>query len=296
MGGALMSRRPPSSDTSRTSTGHVLTAEEIHRLCTFLYRRTGMIFGESKRYYIERRIADRMAATGTRRFSAYFAYVETHEGEVEHLINIFTVNETYFYREEHQLRCLGRSMLPDIVRHRRPGDLVRIWSVPCSTGEEPYSIAIWLLENWPLVDAYHIEIVGSDIDTRVLLEAQAADYGERALSRLPPDVVDRYFEPPHDGRRRLIQDLRESVKFTVANLVDAMSVAAQGQFDIIFCRNVLIYFDDASRLLTANNLYDALDPGGYLCLGHTESMTRISKRFALCRFEDAIVYQRPGDA
>ncbi len=271
------------------------TADEIRRLCAFLYQRTGMIFGESKRYYIERRIAERMAATGTRSFPAYFSRIEADPGEVEHLINVFTVNETYFYREEHQLHCLGRSLLPSIVETRRPGDLVRIWSVPCSTGEEPYSIAIWLLENWPLVDAYHIEIVGSDIDTRVLDEALNGDYGERALSRLPADVVERYFEPTGDGQRRLIQDLRESVRFTQANLVDTASVAAQGRFDIVFCRNVLIYFDDASRLLAANNLYDALRPGGYICLGHTESMTRISKRFALRRFQDAIVYQRPGE-
>lgn len=279
---------------SRPRKAPALTGNEIRHLGAFLHHRTGMVFGETKRYYIERRIADRMAATGMRTFGAYFAHVEANQREVEQLINIFTVNETYFYREEHQLRCLSRSLLPEIVQGRKPGDLVRIWSVPCSTGEEPYSIAIWLLENWPLVDAYHIEIVGSDIDTQVLLDAQAGDYGERALSRLPPDVVERYFEPSHDGQRRLIQDLRESVKFTSANLVDPASVAAQGQFDVIFCRNVLIYFDDSSRLLAVDNLYKSLHPGGYICLGHTESMTRISKRFDLRRFEDAIVYQRPG--
>lgn len=279
---------------SRLRKDQALTADEIRRLGAFLRHRTGMIFGETKRYYIERRIADRMAATGMRTFNAYLAHVEADQREVEQLINIFTVNETYFYREEHQLRCLSRSLLPGIVQSRNPGDLVRIWSVPCSTGEEPYSIAIWLLENWPLVDAYHIEIVGSDIDTQVLLDAQAGDYGDRALLRLPPGVVERYFEPPHDGQRRLIQDLRESVKFTSANLVDPASVAAQGYFDVIFCRNVLIYFDDSSRLLAVDNLYESLHPGGYICLGHTESMSRISKRFDLRRFEDAIVYQRPG--
>ena len=279
---------------SRPRRVQALTGDEIRRLGQFLHRRTGMLFGERKRYYIERRIADRMAATGTHTFNAYFAHLESYGGEVEHLLNIFTVHETYFYREEHQLRCLSRSLLPNLVQGRKPGDLVRIWSVPCSTGEEPYSIAIWLLENWPLVDAYHIEIVGSDIDTQVLLEAQNGNYGERALSRLPPDVVERYFEPARDRQRRLIQDLRESVKFTSVNLVEAASVAAQGRFDVIFCRNVLIYFDGSSRLLAVNNLYDSLHPGGYICLGHTESMARISKRFDLCRFEDAIVYQRPG--
>lgn len=280
---------------SRMRKAQPLRAEEIRRLAEFFHRRTGMIFGESKRYYIERRIADRMSATGLVTFDAYFARIQVDRSEVEQLINAFTVNETYFYREDHQLRCLSRSLLPGIVRNRKPGDLVRIWSVPCSTGEEPYSLAIWLLENWPPVDSYHIEIVGSDIDTQALLDAKAAGYGERALQRLPPDVVERYFDPVRDGQRKLIQDLQESVKFTSANLVDAASVAAQGQFDIIFCRNVLIYFDDASRLLAVNNLHDALRPGGYICLGHTESMSRISKRFELCRFEDAIVYQRPEE-
>ncbi len=279
---------------NRLRKAQALRADEIRRLCQFLHQRTGMLFGESKRYYIERRIADRMAATGNETFDAYFAYLDADKGEVEQLINIFTVNETYFYREEHQLRCLSNSLLPEIIQTRKPGDLVRIWSVPCSTGEEPYSIAIWLLENWPLVDAYHIEIVGSDIDTQALLDAKAGDYGERAVSRLPPDVVQRYFEPHRGGYRRLIQDLRESVKFTQTNLVDPASVAAQGHFDAIFCRNVLIYFNDSSRLLAVNNLYECLNPGGYVCLGHTESMSRISKRFDLRRFEDAIVYQRPG--
>ncbi|MBA1157440.1 CheR family methyltransferase [Microvirga mediterraneensis] len=274
------------------STGESLSPDEIRRLCDLLYRRTGMIFGESKRYYIERRVSDRMSATGMPTFPVYFSHVQASEDEVENLINIFTVNETYFYREEHQLQCLGRSLLPNIVQDKKPGDLVRIWSVPCSSGEEPYSIAIWLLENWPLVDAYHIEIVGSDIDTRVLQMAVTGRYGERALSRLPPDVVERYFERPHDGERRIIQDLRESMTFTSVNLVDKASIASQGRFDIVFCRNVLIYFDDTSRLLAATNLYDALNPGGYICLGHTESMSRISNRFRLCRFEDAIVYQR----
>ena len=289
-----MKRSSRPSNPSGEGIPPVLTPEELRRFCDFLYRRTGMLFGESKRYYIDRRVADRMAATGAPSFPVYFSHLQSSEDEAERLINSFTVNETYFYREEHQLQCLGRSLLPDIVQNRRPGDLVRIWSVPCSTGEEPYSIAIWLLENWPMVDAYHIDIIGSDIDTRALLAAKDGDYGERALSRLSPEIVERYFEPSRDGSRRIIQDLRESVTFTPINLVDPASVASQGLFDIVFCRNVLIYFDETSRLLAANNLYDSLRPGGYVCLGHTESMSRISDRFDVRRFDDAIVYQRPA--
>jgi chemotaxis protein methyltransferase CheR len=273
-----------------------LSAEDLQRLCDLVYRSTGIAYGEGKRYYVERRLIQRMEATAVPSITAYLALLRAGGAELEQLINSFTVNETYFYRELHQLRCLGRSLLPEIVARRGPGDLVRIWSVPCSTGDEPYSIALWLLENWPLVDAYHIEIVGSDIDTQALAAAIAGDFSERALARLGPEVLSQYFEPAVGGRRRIIQDLRESVKFTQTNLVDAASVAAQGRFDIIFCRNVLIYFDEASRRAAAEHLLDALNPGGFICLGHSESMARISDRFALRRFEDAIVYQRPAAA
>jgi chemotaxis protein methyltransferase CheR len=221
------------------------------------------------------------------------ALLRTSAAEAEQLVNSLTVNETYFYREEHQLRCLARDLLPEIIRGRGPGDLLRIWSMPCSTGEEPYSVALWLLENWPLVDAYHVEIVGSDIDSRALAGALRAEYGERSLGRLPLSVLTDYFEPARGGTRRLIRDLRESVTFTQANLIDAESMAAQGRFDVIFCRNVLIYFDEASRRAAAGQLWSALNPGGFLCLGHSESMARISDRFALRRFEEAVIYQRP---
>lgn len=274
----------------------ILDAEELKRLCDFLYRRTGMSYGEAKRYYIERRVADRMQRTRSPGFSAYMSLLRSSEIEAQQLINSFTVNETYFFREEHQFRCLGRALLPEIVAQRGPGDLVRIWSVPCSTGEEPYSIAIWLLENWPMVDAYHIEIVGSDIDTRAMAAALAGEYGERSLARLPAALRQRYFEPAGADRWRIIADLRESVSFTSVNLTDAAGMAAQVGFDVIFCRNVLIYFDDASRAAAARHLYGALNPGGFLCLGHSEAMSRISDRFETRRFEDAVVYQRPGTA
>ena len=271
----------------------VLSAEELKRFCDFLYARTGMLFGESKRYYIERRLHDRLASTGALSFTDYLLRLRSDAVETATVINSFTVNETYFYREEHQLRCLSESLLPEIVKGRGPGDKIRIWSQPCSTGEEAYSIALWLLENWRLVDAYNIEIVGSDIDSDALEAAQEGRYGQRALSRLPASVAEAYFGPVEQGRRRILADLRESVSFTRANLIDRGGMADQGLFDIIFCRNVLIYFDDDSRSRAVNHLYDNLLPGGFICLGHTESMSRISDRFTVRRFPDAIVYQRP---
>jgi chemotaxis protein methyltransferase CheR len=276
------------------TTEATLPQAELARFCEYLYQRTGMVYGESKRYYIERRIGDRMRATGELRFTDYFQRLKSEPAELEAMINAFTVNETYFYREEHQLRCLSRSILPELIRGKAPGDKIRIWSLPCSTGEEPYSIAIWLLENWPMVDAYNVEIIGSDIDTAALEAARRGVYGERALARLPADVADRYFHPARaGGDREILDDLKESVTFTPANLMEGSTLMGQGPFDVIFCRNVLIYFDDAARARAVDNLFTALRPGGYILLGHTESMARITDRFLACRFSDAVVYRRP---
>jgi chemotaxis protein methyltransferase CheR len=273
-----------------------ISEDEFSRLCEFLYRRTGMVFTEAKRYYVERRVNDRMAATGALSFASYFARLRGDlDSEVEQFINAFTVNETYFYREDHQLKCLTTDLLARRVAAKPRSEPVRIWSIPCSTGEEPYSIAMWMLDNWAEVDAWDIEIIGSDIDTRVLEAAREGVYGRRALMRLTPEVIERYFEPAGPERWRILQDLRDSVRFSTANVMEAGETGLHGRFDVIFCRNMLIYFDDTSRRLAAENLYESLLPGGYICLGHTESMSRISPLFEVCRFDDAIVYRRPPE-
>lgn len=273
-----------------------LSPGDLEEICAIIYKRSGMVFGEAKRYYVERRVADLITQRQASSVQSYISMLRSDLRESELLINSFTVNETYFYREQHQLACLSNSILPEIIRSKGPGDRIRIWSMPCSSGEEPYSIAIWLLENWPLVDAYNIEIVGSDIDTAILRQAIDGYYGERSLSRLPGGILERYFEPERDRQRRLIGDLRESVLFAKGNIVDAQSLATLGRFDVIFCRNLLIYFDEAGRETAARNLHALLYPDGYICLGHTESMSRISETFEPVRFPDAIVYREAGDA
>ena len=254
-----------------------------------------MIFTEAKRYYVERRVWERMAATDSASFGGYFAQLrsDTHD-EIQQFVNAFTVNETYFYREDYQLKCLTNDLMKERVRDKHAGDAIRIWSAACSTGEEPYSIAIWLLENWPRVDEYFIEIVGSDIDSRVLELARAGIFGKRALMRLPPELIEKYFEALAAEQWQIVPQLRDSVSFTSVNLVEPDQTRLHGRFDVIFCRNVLIYFDDASRRVAAENLYENLFPGGFICLGHTESMSRISPLFEVRSFADAIVYQRPG--
>ena len=256
-----------------------------------------MLFNETKRYYVERRMFERMLATKAESFATYFARLRSDtNGEIEQFINALTVNETYFYREDHQLKCLTSDLLKERLKIKARGDPIRIWSVPCSTGEEPYSIAMWLLENWEDVDRHDIEIVGSDIDTRVMESAREGYYGKRALMRLSPELIAKYFTDLGEERWQIIVDLRKSIRLTPVNLVEPGGTGLHGRFDIIFCRNVLIYFDDASRRIAAENLFENLAPGGFLCLGHSESMSRISPLFEVCRYSDAIVYQRPPDA
>jgi chemotaxis protein methyltransferase CheR len=267
--------------------------EDFQKVCDFLYRRTGMLFTASKRYYVQRRISDRMSFLKIAFFPTYFAFLRSDvDGEIEKFINAFTVNETYFYREEHQLRCLSSDLLNERVRAKKKGEALRIWSMPCATGEEPYSIAMWLLENWPEVDVQDVEIVGSDIDTECLTAARLGEFGQRALMRLSPALIGKFFATAGKDRWRIVDDVRQSVQFSQANLMDRQETRSHGVFDVIFCRNVLIYFDDASRRVAAENLYESLAPGGFICLGHTESMSRISPLFEVRRFADAIVYQR----
>ena len=164
-----------------------------------------------------------MNALGIAPFRTYFAYLRSDaDGEIEKFINAFTVNETYFYREDHQLRCLSSDLLAERVRAKRPGEALRIWSVPCATGEEPYSIAIWLLENWPEVDVQDIEIIGSDIDTECTAAAAEGEYGARALMRLSPQLVEKYFVPAGKDRWRVVPELRQSVQFSSANITKAV--------------------------------------------------------------------------
>jgi chemotaxis protein methyltransferase CheR len=272
-----------------------ITDNEFRRFRDFFYRRTGIVFSDAQRYYVDRRLSDCIIAAGSRGFPDHFARLLTEPEELERLISMFTVNETYFYREEYQLHCLTSTLLDRITSRKKPGQSIRLWSIPCATGEEPYSMAIWLLENWSHVDSWDIEIIGSDIDTRALQAAEAGIYSERSLMRLPRHLVAKYFTTIPNGQYRIDDALRGSVQFSRVNVINQADTGRWRDIDVIFCRNVLIYFDETARRTAADNLYDSMAPGGYICLGHTESMSRISPLFNVCRFPEAIVYQKPGE-
>ena len=275
-----------------------LSPEDFARFREFYYRKTGNWFDEAKRYYVDKRVLARMRSTGCNSFREYFVRLrfDADGSELQALINSMTVNETYFFREEYQFQCLARSMLPQIAARKRPGDTIRIWSLPCSTGEEVYSLAIYLLEYWSQVDDYDVEIVGSDIDTAALDRAREGIYDRRPVHALPDSVLRRYFRRLADGRHQILGGIRDSVRLTRVNLEDPLETRSYRGFDVVFCRNLLIYFDDAARRRAAETLFDALNPGGYICLGHSEFMSRISPLFRPARFPEAIVYQKPEEA
>ena len=273
-----------------------ISDEELARFCEFFYRRTGIRMDGGKRYFTDRRIADRIVASGARSFRDWFQmlHFQSSGEELQQLVNAMTVNETYFFRESYQFDCLANSMLDEIAdRKKRPGDRIRIWSVPCSTGEEPYSIAITLLEKWPRVDQYEIEIIASDIDSKALAHARAGVYDSRMVGKMPDAWLRKYFRPLGDDRWAIVDILRGSVEWTAANICDPGPTWRFRDIDVIFCRNLLIYFDDLSRRQAMDLFYETLVPGGFVCLGHSEAMSRMSSLFVPRKFPDALVHQKP---
>jgi chemotaxis protein methyltransferase CheR len=254
------------------------------------------MFADNKRYFVDKRIQERMISAGFATFRPYFDMVcfRSDGVELQALVNAMTVNETYFYREEYQLKCLVYSILPEVVKTLGRGEPLKIWSMPCSTGEEPYSIALYLLEHWNRVDEFDIEIVASDIDTEVLRRAKLGIYNDRSLQHVSPQTIGKYMTRVAEGNHQVVEELRKSVKFTQANLMEAMENKFYRGFSIVFCRNLLIYFDDLSRREAAEAIFTALNPRGFVCLGHSESMSRISSLFELRKFPEAIVYQKPA--
>lgn len=292
----LNAARSPATPPADPRAGPTVTPQDYAKFCEFFYRKTGMLFTDNKTYFVERRLQDRIVATRCATFRDYFTLVrfETSGAEMQHLVNAMTVNETYFYREDYQFDALVQYVLPEIAATRAPGKPIRIWSLPCSTGEEPYSIAMQILENWSQADRYDIEILASDIDSRVIVDAKAGIYSERAVHRLSAQLKAKYFRPHGDGFR-MCDALRQSIDFSVVNVSDAMAMRRFRDIDVIFCRNMLIYFDDDSRRQAVETLYESMRPGGVICLGHSESMSRMSSMFEPRKYGGTILYQRPAD-
>jgi chemotaxis protein methyltransferase CheR len=271
---------------------------EFAKFCDYFYRRTGILFDEKKRYAVERRLQERIGFTSSTNFADYFRLLrfDASGAELQTIVDMLTINETYFFREDYQFTALVTGVLPELARDRRKGDPIRIWSIPCSTGEEPYSIVLFLLEKWAQVDDYSVDISASDIDTRVLNSAREGIYGERSLQRLPEPIKSKYFTKLGPDRYQISRDVRDSVNFSHVNITAPGDLSPFRGVDVVFCRNMLIYFDDISRRQAIELLYECMNPGGFICLGHSESMSRISSLFRPRKFSETIIYQKPLSA
>ena len=279
----------------KTEIDNELTTADFERFRDFFYRKTGIRFDDSKRYFVDKRLLERIDKTGKETFRNYFTYMRFQASgeEVQELINLMTVNETYFFREEYQFECMVEDVLDEIKSNKRDDSLIKIWSIPSSTGEEPYSIALYLLEHWPDIENMDVEIVSSDIDSKVLQKCKRGIYSKRSVQHLPKNILSKYFTKIDNGSYKICQDLRESIHFTKVNLSESIQTRGYRNYDLIFCRNLLIYFDDESRRQAAEVFYDALNPGGFIFLGHSESMSRISSLFKVKKYPKALAYQKP---
>jgi chemotaxis protein methyltransferase CheR len=274
----------------------VLSDGEFQRLSNYFYQRTGIRFEPRKRYFVDKRVVACIQAAAAADFAAWFTRLRLGgEQALElDLLNRLTVHETYFLREDYQLQCLVSHVLPAILRDRGRRGAVRILSLPCSTGEEPYSIALWLLEHWPQMSEVDVSIVGLDIDAESLAAAREGIYGARSVHRLTPGMLARWFDPVPDGHR-ISAEIRDAIDLFAANICDTGQMRGHRDYDVVFCRNLLIYFDEAASLRAVENLFGALRPGGFLFLGHTESMSRVSSIFEPVRFPQTTAYQRPWE-
>lgn len=209
------------------------------------------------------------------------------------IMDVLTTNETYFFRESFQLKAFSDEIIPELIKAKKAlgNRTLRIWSAGCSTGEEPYTIAM-LLSAIPALKGWSIEVIGTDISQKVLNHARRAVYGKSAFRATEERDLQRYFHPLDDGFK-VNDSIRELVTISHLNLFDTNRLKMLGTVDLIFCRNVIIYFDLAAKKRVIESFYTALQGGGYLLLGHSESLMNISTLFTLRHFKNDMIYQKP---
>ncbi len=266
----------------------VLSDETFALFRELIHRETGIFMRESKKVLIVNRLRKRIRETGADNFEAYYRLLKRDEGEeLSKFVNAVATNETCFYRGESHFVALREVILPELFARK---STVAAWSAGCSTGEEPYTIAMVALEAGPSRPGCSVEILGTDISTSAISQAEMGTYAARSLRFLPPLMRDRYFERTPDGHYRPVETVRRHVRFAAHNLLRDDPPA--GKFDVIFCRNVMIYFDTPTqKRLVEEKFAPALAPDGYLFVGHAESLLGKSSAFGLVRVRNALVYR-----
>ena len=275
--------------------GPTLDLKEFRLLRDYVNRFCGIHFADDAAYIVERRLRERLRELGIEDFVEYYRYLRYHpnaEAELERAAEVLTTNETYFFREAYQLRAFTDEILP-VVRARalaRGAKRVDVWSAGCSSGEEVYTIAM-LIEASGLFEGWAIRIFGNDISRRVLHKARDATYTSASFRAMIPDY-ERFFISTDEGKQ-VHPRIRSMCHFGHLNLMNERRAAIVGRVDVTFCRNVLIYFDDTSRRKVLDTIYQRLHRGGYLLLGHSESLLQSGTAFEIAQLTTDIVYRRP---
>jgi chemotaxis protein methyltransferase CheR len=263
----------------------------------YIYDSTGIYFQDNKKYLLESRLQKRISHLNLASFEAYLDFVKFNpsgSAEIKYLYEAITINETFFFRNQPQLDALVTSILPEVIssKEKLGKNKIRIWSAASSSGEEAYSIAMMINDlvkpKYPNID---FEIVGTDISNAVVDVARRGSYKEYSVRNTPPYYLKKYFKT-NGSSFDLDTKIKSMAYFKLLNLYDDLSMRTMINFDVIFCANVLIYFDQTSKIKVINHLYNSLYKGGYLFIGYSETLHGISKAFKLASFPKTIGYKK----
>lgn len=283
-----------SSPTAETGSYPILRDPEFDFLRHVVNENAGIVLGPNKRQLVQGRVARRMRDLGLPTYEAYCNHVrESGPEELVGLINALTTNVTSFFRENHHFEALASYMLPEAIKRNTESRRIRVWSAGCSTGEEAYCIAIEASHAIPRAQHWDLKILATDIDSDVIAAAQEGVYPLERVSSVPEAQLRRCFRRgagAEAGNVRIRVEIARFVTFRALNLLHDWPM--RGPFDIIFCRNVMIYFDQATRERLIQRFANILAPGGYLCIGHSESIHAGTAPFKLV---GKTVYRRNGD-
>ncbi|HRU65116.1 MAG TPA: protein-glutamate O-methyltransferase CheR [Spirochaetota bacterium] len=270
-----------------------LTEEEFKKFAKLIYDESGIYMKDSKITLLSNRLRKRLAALSLNEFSDYYKYLESLTGEAkkkeyEELLDVVSTNETYFFRNERHFEALKDYCIPELVKIKKDKTL-RIWSAACSTGEEPYTIAICIMESMKYLQGWNIEIIATDIAPSVLEFAREGYYSGRRIEKVPPEYLKKYFTlvDKEKGLYRINDNLKKMVNFYYLNF---FKNPFPKNLDIIFCRNVMIYFDKAHQRELIANFYQSIYEHGYLFIGHSETLHSISDDFLYKKILDAPIY------
>ena len=294
---AKIERPGTTASVAATLAGIKGSDEEFRQLRDFIYENCGIYIADNRKYLIENRLINRLKELNLKNFSEYYHYLRydtNRRAELTRLFEVVTTNETSFFRNPPQLEIFQTKVLPTVIADiRAKGQKkLRIWSAGCSTGDEPYTIAIILHEVLKTeIAAWDIKIAASDLSEAVLAAGRRGIYNEYTLRTTPKALVDKYFHK--EGTNYRVDDkLKAMIQFGALNLNDRMQIRRIDPSHIIFCRNVIIYFDDVMKKNVISAFYDNLLPGGYLIIGHSESLHNISRAFQPEHHPSAIMYRR----